>query len=436
MAVSVTLHTKSTNTSVPVSQSFPHGLGSTPKAAIFVMSRGLVGGYQSNSFFAMGVTDGTTHFSVATASDGAAATSNASSGRRADPIHAVLWGETTPVIGTFVSWDATNINLSWTANNNEAWNIGIIALGGTNVSAKVLTWATGTATGNLAITGVGFRPTAAIHLHDGRESVTVPSVGGDAHIGLGVADSNAAGSQWYVFERANDNTPAGATFSESDDDALVWKMDGSGVTDGKASHVSFGSDGETVSRTTATGASMTVGALFLKGIQAAAFTFLKSTNTSVPVAQNVSIAVAPTAVLLASHCKDSGDRPDGRFALGIAGSGVEATFQIQDINAADPTGAFDFVSTTKGFAMSDDDTPTTTAEADVTFSGSSVAFSWTTNNNADTVINGLAFGGDEGGTKGSGGKGGGGNQPGPGEPPKKPLRTSLSKSWKWDRGWR
>ena len=41
-----------------------------------------------------------------------------------------------------------------------------------------------------------------------------------------------------------------------------------------------------------------------------------------------------------------------------------------------------------------------------------------------------------GGGKGSGGKGKGGNQPNPGEPPKKPLRTSLSKSWKWDRGWR
>ena len=41
-----------------------------------------------------------------------------------------------------------------------------------------------------------------------------------------------------------------------------------------------------------------------------------------------------------------------------------------------------------------------------------------------------------GGGKGSGGKGKGGNTPGPGEPPKKPLRTSLSKSWKWDRGWR
>jgi type IV pilus assembly protein PilY1 len=40
------------------------------------------------------------------------------------------------------------------------------------------------------------------------------------------------------------------------------------------------------------------------------------------------------------------------------------------------------------------------------------------------------------GGKGTGGKGKGGNTPGPGEPPKKPLRTSLTKSWKWDRGWR
>jgi hypothetical protein len=40
------------------------------------------------------------------------------------------------------------------------------------------------------------------------------------------------------------------------------------------------------------------------------------------------------------------------------------------------------------------------------------------------------------GGRGSGGKGKGGQTPNPGEPPKKPLRTSLNKSWKWDRGWR
>jgi hypothetical protein len=38
--------------------------------------------------------------------------------------------------------------------------------------------------------------------------------------------------------------------------------------------------------------------------------------------------------------------------------------------------------------------------------------------------------------KAGGGKGKGGQSPNPGPPPKKPLRTSLSKSWKWDRGWR
>lgn len=39
------------------------------------------------------------------------------------------------------------------------------------------------------------------------------------------------------------------------------------------------------------------------------------------------------------------------------------------------------------------------------------------------------------GGKGSGGKGKGGNTPGPGVPPKKPLRTSLSKGWQWRRSW-
>jgi hypothetical protein len=437
MAVSVSLHTKSTSVSLPVAQSFPHGLGETPKAAIFVMSRGVSGGYVSNAFYAVGFTDGTTSFSVALASDGANATaSNATSGRRADPLHAVLYGETTPVIGTFVSWDSTNINLSWTANNNEAWNIGIIAIGGATVSAKVVTWATGTTTGNLSITGAGFTPTTAIHLHDGRESAIVPSLGADAHIGIGAVDSG--GSQWYVYARAADGSAFSVCGSDSGSDAVMWKMSQLNAEDGKASHVSFGGDGETVNRETATAGSMTVGTLFLKGIQTDAITFAKSTNTSVPVAQNAATSISPVAVLLASDCKVSGAvRSDARFTLGVAGSGAEATFQYQDVSAADPTLAFDFVSTTKGIVLSDDDTPTTTAEADVTLSGSNVALSWTTNNANALVINGLAFGAiDSAGGKGSGGKGKGGQTPGPGEPPKKPLRTSLSKSWKWDRGWR
>jgi hypothetical protein len=434
MAVSVTLHTKSVGAQ-PVQQAFPHGLGQTPKGAILIMGRGLAADYQSNGFMGIGITDGTTHYSVAFCSDGAAGTSNTSAGRRADPIHSVGFTETTTAVGEFVSWDSTNITLNWSTNNAEARYIGIIAFGGSAISAKVLTWATGTTTGNLGITGAGFAPTTAVHIHDSRQTETVPGVGTTAAMGLGVAGS---GGQWFTFVRANDAAAAAATFSETENDAIVWKCSSAGVTDGRAAHVSFDADGETVNRTTATSASMTVGALFLKGIQTEAFTFAKSTNLSVPVAQNATLSIAPAAVLLASHGKNvENDRVDARLAIGLAGAGVEGTFQYQDINAADPTLAFDYVSTTKGFAISQNDTPTTTAEADVTFSGSNVAFSWTTNDANDTIINGLAFGPEvTSGGKGSGGKGKGGNTPGPGEPPKKPLRTSLSKSWKWDRGWR
>jgi hypothetical protein len=435
MAVSVTLHTKSVG-AAPASQSFPHGLGMVPKAAIFVMSRGLAGGYQANAFMTVGFTDGTTSYSCASGSDGGAGTSATSSGRQPHPICGVSFTDTFHTIGEFVSWDSTNITINFSTNLAEAWNIGIVAIGGSTVSAKVTTWETGTATGNLDITGAGFAPTTAIHIHDGRESVVSPSVGAGAHIGIGAVDSG--GGQWAYFGQALDGTTTGQTVSHSVSDALLWKIDGLTIEDGVASHVSFGGDGETVNRTVATDSSMLMGVLFLKGIQSDAFTFSKSTNTSVPVAQNAATSISPVAVLLASACKTAAAADAHyRLAIGMADGDTEATFQVQDINAADPTVSSDFVSTSKGFAMSDNSTPSTTAEADVTFSGSNVAFSWTTNNAVASVINGLAFGAiDSAGGKGSGGKGKGGNTPGPGEPPKKPLRTSLSKSWKWDRGWR
>ena len=388
MAINVGRDVKAVTTG---QQTIAHGLGAVPKAMIFVMSRGhsSLGTYEENAILAIGFTDGTTHFSASMASAGNESTSDSSSGRRADPLHAVLWGDTTPVIGEFVSWDATNITLDWTANNAEAWNIGFVAIGGDGIDATVLTWATGIVTGNLSITGAGFEPTSAFHLHDGVESVTVPNVTQDGHISLGVVSGS---DQWYVYGRNEDDVGAALTWAESGSDAFLWKCDHDGNEDGKVAHVSFDGDGQTVNRIVETTSSMTVGALFLRGISVDVFSLTKSISLGVPVAQNETLSINPEAVFLMSDQKASNDlRDDLRLAIGLADANTEIAFQVHDIDAEDPTVAVDYVSTSKGLVLANNDTPSTTSEADISFNGANLVLTWTTNNIVAALIRGAAF---------------------------------------------
>ena len=397
--------------------SYAHGLGVVPKAIIFnIGTVSSLTGYSNNAFLGWGFTDGTDSFSVAAASDGGVTTSNTSSSRRAAPVHLVVWAESAFIISAFVSWDATNFTLDWTTVDVSAFKVNWLAIGGNSIDAKVLTWATGTSTGNVVISGVGFRPTTAIHIHDGVESTTVPVATADAHLGFGCVDQTGSAGQWYVYGRADDNLADSDTYGESNNDAVVWKCDGSGVEDGKASHVSFGQGTETVNIDTAPGASMTVGALFLRGINTDAFSFNKSTDVGVPVAQSQTISITPAAVITMSCCKAATDLPDCRVAIGMADGDAEQSLQWTDIDAAATTVATSFISTDKGIAITDNDTPTTTAQADVTFSGSRVIYTWTTNNAVATRLRGLAFASSGGGGGGGGGPGGGGGGGGPGGP--------------------
>ena len=415
-------------------QTFAHGLGTTPKALILASTRNTAAGsYTSNLFQCFGFTDGTSSFCVTQYDDGAAATQNSSSGRSDTLFYQVTTDNNVDANAAFVSWDATNVTINWTANTAVAAIVGFIAIGGTPARAKVTTYNTGTATGALSITGVGFLPAAAIHIHDGRESTTVPQAVAHAGFGIGVAAGNG---QWYLYGRGVDAGTFGVYKGLSDNDAILIKCDSNALVDGQISHTAFTTDGETVNREVATSASMTVGVLFLAGIQLDAASFSKSTNTSVPVAQNVAASFLSTAVLTATDSKISGALPaDLRIAVGFSNGTNEYTTSSVAIDSTDPTETFSFTSTTKGIVLSDNTTPTTTAEADISFGSNAITYTWTTNDADAHRLRVLAFGA-ESAPKGTGGKGKGGNQPGPGEPPKKPLRTSLSKSWKWDRGWR
>ena len=79
----------------------------------------------------------------------------------------VRWGEVVVAEADLSSWDDTNFTLNWTTNDANAYVIHFIAIGGSDVSARVVDWTMRTTTGNTTVTGVGFQPDVVFHAHGG-----------------------------------------------------------------------------------------------------------------------------------------------------------------------------------------------------------------------------------------------------------------------------
>jgi len=132
--------TKSTSTGTPVSQSVAHGLGVTPKALI-LWTGGCTGeSFAASYLFGFGVTDGTTSRSVGASSQDNVNTTNGSKRLAEKAITIIEWGEMLLAEADFSSWDSTSFTLSWTTNNTTAYVIHFIAIGGTDLSSKVVGW--------------------------------------------------------------------------------------------------------------------------------------------------------------------------------------------------------------------------------------------------------------------------------------------------------
>ena len=81
-----------------------------------------------------------------------------------------------------------------------------------------------TATGNFAVAGVGFQPTAVIHLHTGSGfTAAPPASAANSGFGLGVMDFG--GTQWATEMFAVDGAAAGDTQRAQATDAAIYTID-------------------------------------------------------------------------------------------------------------------------------------------------------------------------------------------------------------------
>jgi hypothetical protein len=280
-----------TKVSTTGTQTIPHGLTSTPKALILWTNGNSDGNFASNFLFAFGITDmWMGSYSVAATSQSGVTTPNASRRLAAKAITIVQWGETLVAEADVSTWGLTDFTLNWTTNTgNTNYVVHFLAVGGPDVSSKVINWTMGTATGNKALSGLGFQPSLVVHAHQGYDFTSAPgNSAANAHFGLGVMDT--AGNQWATNVLSLDKTAVGNTDTQrgQQTDGCIYSFNESLTVQKKASFVSMDADGFTVNFTNAaSNAASQVISLALKGVNAKAGNFLKNTTPG-PYVQSVS----------------------------------------------------------------------------------------------------------------------------------------------------
>jgi hypothetical protein len=385
--------TKSTNTSVPVSQAIGHGLGETPKALIIWTMGKTSTTLGANARFGFGFSDMTTSRSVGCESDDGVSPSPAH--RRMSDALVTLVDQAGVVRSEadLQSVDATNFTLRWTTNNSSAYIFHFIAIGGTHVSAKVINWTMRTSTGNQSITGVGFKPDVALHIHVGSgHTGGTPDTSQHAGFGLGAMDGQ--GNEWAFATFSTDATNPTDTSRYQRINRSLVSVGGSQTETKDASWVSMDSDGFTLGYSNANASAGQVASLALKGLQAYAGSFSKATGGATATQSVIGIPFRPRIVFLAGvqDVARTTGQAHARFGLGASDGTTEGAGAMQDMDDVG-TGSIDGVSsTTKVFVKVNNSTPSTDAAADLTsLDAAGFTLGWTTNDAVATEMLYLAL---------------------------------------------
>ncbi len=277
-------------------QVIPHDLGVTPTALLF-WSAGRTDatlGAAAGTMFA--ITDGTTSRSVAMSSTDNVATSNRSRVLSTDAITFVLPGELLRARAVLASWSPTDFTIDWQLNDGTGDLIQFLAIGGTDVRAKVIDWTLPTSLGAIGIGGTTFLPDTAFHVHAGTDytaALDTPVPGAS----LGVA-MDATNSQWCYASEALDASTTGGLGSIHRTNCMCAASVASGLRY-EGACTSFQTTGFTLSTSVASPTPGRVASLMLSGFRGYAADFARAVT---PSTQTLTTGtVNPSLVIVASR---------------------------------------------------------------------------------------------------------------------------------------
>ena len=390
---SVGSFTKSTNTSTPVSQAIAHGLGETPKALIIWSAGKSNSTLGSNARLAFGVSDTTTDRSASFESDNGVSTTAAQRRVSTGVVTMVDQTGALKAEASVQSVDATNFTLNWTTNNSSAYIFHFIAIGGTHIRAKVVSWTMRTSTGNQSVTGVGFQPDVVIHAHAGSGHTSSPS-STSQHGGFGLGAMDSQGNQWAMATFVVDGVSTSDTSRYQRTNRCLVSVGGSQTEVKDATFVSMDSNGFTINYSNANSSAGQVFSLALKGVQANAGTFNKTTSAATASQSVTGVPFRPRVVLFASAQDVSRTTAQSSARLGIGASNVstEGGIAMQDTNGLSTTSVDGVDSSTKAFTKVNNNTQSTDAAVDVSsLDTAGFSLSWTTNDAVATEMLFLAL---------------------------------------------
>jgi len=306
----------------------------------------------------------------------------------------VLFSSPTPTVGAqaeLISLDGDGFTLNWTVNEARADIIHYIALGGSDIkNAKVDSFVKATGTGNLPVTGVGFKPDFVMFLAAHTTGLDFALT--DAQVGLGFAAGPTERAAVSVSLEDNEGL-ARDTCSWQRADRVLLELSDFCAADTEFDFVSFDADGFTVNRILNNNDTRLVHYLALQGGEYKVGSFNKSTSPA-PVDQAVTgVAFPPVGLMLASKNRvtNAADEIDGRISFGVGDGTTEGATWWHDLIAITADNA-QRTSVSK-IAVHATQPGTLDAEADLkSFDPDGFTLTWTTNNTVAHEIIYVAFG--------------------------------------------
>lgn len=292
------------------------GVGFTPKLVIFWGGGQTAAGAAAHALFHFGAVrtpSPTDRFYGRISSRDNVGTSQTARSTNFDTACIAILDHTGASVGAadIVTFDSDGFTLDWLATDGTARKINYLALGGSDLSVAVGSFAGKGSTGTLAVTGVGFKPDALILFG------TRGSAGTDAHMSMGFANADDEFSVSGCSEDA-----VGTSDTRSQLDNYIWQnvSDASDSIIVTASLSSLDSDGFTLNYSAASG-THDIYYIALKGCR----TFVGSTSNgaaSSPPDSSIAYATgfAPIATLVMTDGKASaspGPTADNRFNFGV-----------------------------------------------------------------------------------------------------------------------
>lgn len=236
------------------------------------------------------------------------------------------------------SFNAGGFTLNWTTNGALSTVIGYIALGG-DIQAEVLTWNTGTGTGNKTVSTGTIQPDLVLHMSSWINVSDPPA--GAVHHYQSFGAMNSAGEQWFLATVSNDAVSPANTSRWQRIDSCLGYTDAGEVSRNRLTYVSMNANGFTVNQAAAPSNDFRVGSLCIKDVKSKLGSFTKS-GAGAPVTQSITAPGFPPALtMLASDMDSANTSPNlhATTALGASdGTNHRVVAQV-DRDGVNPTQA-------------------------------------------------------------------------------------------------